>query len=258
MCGDGPGGGDGPGAPTGPGIGPGPGGGSGGNVGQGDPGGGGGATGRGDLGQQGAVGAPGTPSGPGGGTTSSGGNVQGDFEGINADLGVNLSPDIPAPGTETASGMSPGELGNIMAGSEGAFGITPTQGLQMGLLTGNLPLALMGMMLGHAVPGGNVSDYGGGDPDAGGGPWAGDPGFMERGEEGGGLLRGDSGLTFGGGATSPAIKEMRDAPEDPFSLGLSSDPGSWMYKSRLLQKDDDALGEDFLRGDFDKFTRSLF
>lgn len=294
MCG-GDGGGDGPGAPgTGDVPGGNPGGGSGGNVGPGAPGGGGGATGRGDQGQQGAVGAPGTVSGPGGidgmGGMSVPGNVGASGD-ITAAEAAFLSDSFGDLGdSETTSGMEgdsnvqsavanalAGNLGAIASGedldaaisgsNEGAFGFSPTKGFFVGNTLANLAApgtgligALIGMAMGLSDPNnpGNVADYGGGDPEGGGGPYAGDSGFMEGREERF-PASGESGLTFfGGGGSSYSGGEKEGEPEELFSLSTSPDPGGYMYKSRLLQKDDDALGEDFLRGDFDKFTRSLF
>lgn len=271
-----------------------PGGGSGGNVGPGAPGAGGGATGRGDQGQQGAVGAPGTVSGPGG-VSGMGQSSEAAFEGAQGQfggLGANEAQSARggsgefggAFDGETTSGMEgdpnvQSAVADALAGNQGpiasaadidaaisgsnteAFGFTPLQGFLAGSKLGGLPLGLVGLAMGLSDPNnpGNVSDYGGADPDAGGGPWAGDPGFMERGEErfpGGGD---DSGLTFFGGGGSSYFGGGEDEEMDTlFSLATSPEPESWLYKSRLLQKDDDALGEDYLRGGFDKFTRSLF
>ena len=264
MCGgDGGGGGDGVGSPTGPGTGGGggnPSGGSGGNVGPGAPGAGGGATGRGDQGQQGAVGAPGTPSGPGGGDISS----EAGFEGAQGQFGGLNAGEQQAQDTE-ADLM--GDLGLSMdlsdlaeSSGQGALGFNVLTGLLTGAKLGGLiPGGIIGAALGLATGEGNVSDYGGGDPDAGGGPWAGDPTYMDRFEDRGDGSGDDSDGWFFGGGGGSGYYDTGDNPEDSiFALKTSAEPGNYLYRSLINKKDKGVLGGDILFEDLDKFTRSLF
>ena len=160
--------------------------------------------------------------------------------------------------------------------NNGAFGFNSQTGGRAGFLAGSLLAglpggligALMGGMMGQAQSGGNVADYGGGDPDAGGGPTAGDPQWLAdklaaeaAARSGGGVgsyLGGgsDSDYYYGSSVVSPEGYGETPGGGSVWGIGKTS-PDFEIYPNKSKQyKDNDLLRS--LVFDQKEFTKSLF